>query len=153
MHEKLVRKAIIKKYIFPFSGFTQEAQFTVTGRGALKLVDNRGYTYFKAVKAASSNKSPILHWRCSLKKDNRYICRAKAKTIKVGGNIRVKFVDEHFHRPGERVPKDEPLQAKPPMERLHFNPFAGGHFLAGTSGFDEHTIKKEPEELLEEILP
>lgn len=79
-----------------FLGSAEEAVFTVTDRGAFKLIKN-GYTYTKSTN--TKRKSDYISWRCSLMKNHRYICKAKARTKKIGSIERVRFYDEHSHEP------------------------------------------------------
>lgn len=85
-----------------FLAFTKEAIFTLTDRGAYKLITD-GYSYVKTASRKQTlshqRSSCITHWRCSLTKNHRYICKAKAKTKKFGSIEKVKLCGEHWHGP------------------------------------------------------
>lgn len=72
-------------------GFEDEANFTISQRGSLKLIHN-GYKYLK-----DSESNGITSWRCE--KQRRQYCKGKAQTQKIGETQMVRTRFEHNHLP------------------------------------------------------
>ena len=73
-------------------GFYEEATFTMTRMGNLKLIDKNGFGYTKV-----DTYKDVTYWRCSKGKTGK--CRCRAHTRDFGEQQMVRFSGQHNHYP------------------------------------------------------
>lgn len=76
-------------------GYHNEAVFTMTRNGGLKLI-HQNLEFFKF---RTKNRSGVTYWRCM--KFSRFKCKGKAMTQKIGLKEMVKFYGIHNHPSGD----------------------------------------------------
>lgn len=115
---KMCKKHSFFRFVF-LEGFTQEATFTLSRRGQLKLVW-REYEY---TKVRYSKNTLLTTWRCALPHSfPHFRCDAKAYTKRFGSTQMLKIIGEHSHSANKQVQlrqrKKAPTVEIPPFKMM-----------------------------------
>lgn len=70
-------------------------QYVLSKRGNPNLTLNN-YQYIVCDNSGKGSDKRI-RWRCSYKRNQRYVCKAKAHTVTVDGVEIARFIGEHCH--------------------------------------------------------
>lgn len=86
--------------IYNISGISFErAQFVISRLGTFMLIHN-GFKFTRDSSSLKYSNGMKTRWRCAYKKNNKFLCTAKASTYKLpDGGEKVEYHGVHYHEP------------------------------------------------------